>query len=65
MGWFGAKWEISGKTFTISVDTPEGTHGLVTIPLGSIKEVEVDGKKMKGDSSTFSIGGGNHKIVAS
>ncbi|THH10640.1 hypothetical protein EW146_g8311 [Bondarzewia mesenterica] len=33
MGWFGAKWTSSAKMFTLSIDVPAGTQGVVKLPV--------------------------------
>jgi hypothetical protein len=34
LGWFGAKWAMNGRKFTLEVDTPEETSGTITWPVG-------------------------------
>ncbi|KAH8112125.1 Six-hairpin glycosidase [Phellopilus nigrolimitatus] len=66
LGWFGAKWWLSGKNITITVDTPDGTRGSVTVPVG--KTIKLDGKlvaRSLSSASTIAVSGGNHTITAS
>ncbi|KAJ7653391.1 glycoside hydrolase family 78 protein [Mycena rosella] len=32
LGFFGVNWQVNGTTLTITVDTPAGTQGVVTLP---------------------------------
>ncbi|OCH87854.1 Six-hairpin glycosidase [Obba rivulosa] len=32
LGWFGVKWSVSGSTFNLSLETPAGTRGVVSLP---------------------------------
>lgn len=64
LGWFGAKWTSAKGKLTLTVSTPEGTDGVVTVPQSG--KVTVDGKTAKvGQGGTLSMTGGNHTVVAS
>ena len=76
LGWFGARWVLSdgrseengkknSRVLTITVDTPSGTSGLITIPPGIGTTILLDGREMSAKGSkTISVEGGNHTIVA-
>lgn len=63
LGWFGVKWTSTSKSFTMTVSTPSGTQGFVTVP--SDKSVKVDGRavNLRG-SNTLTVEGGTHVITA-
>ncbi|KAI5119351.1 hypothetical protein M0805_004028 [Coniferiporia weirii] len=65
LGWFGAKWTlILGDIMTITTNTPKGTTGSVTVPVGKI--IFVDGKIVatsKGGPTTITVSGGEHIIT--
>ena len=64
LGWFGAKWEIEGGRTRITVQTPEGTSGIVTVP-GNGTNLQIDGIAADiGEGRTVVLNGGNHTIVA-
>lgn len=68
LGWFGASWTRNGKNIKISVDTPRGTTGTLTLPSSVGKTVKVDGKLVKLSKSglpTITVSGGNHTITTS
>ena len=80
LGWFGARWVLSdgkseedgkknSRVLTITVDTPSGTNGLVTVPPGigttHGTTILLDGREVSAKrSKTISVEGGNHTIVA-
>ncbi|KAH7903102.1 Six-hairpin glycosidase-like protein [Hygrophoropsis aurantiaca] len=59
LGWFGVKWSLENDVFTITISTPEGTSGTVTLP-GS-GDVQVDGQTA--GNSEMTLSGGNHTLV--
>ena len=64
LGWFGAKWEINGAQLRISVQTPEGTNGAVTIPSGTTS-VQLNSTDVGiGADRVIRIQRGNHTLVS-
>ncbi|KIJ30877.1 glycoside hydrolase family 78 protein [Sphaerobolus stellatus SS14] len=76
-GWFGVKWNISGKEMTVDVESPGNSTGVVLLPpgFGVGTGVVVDGKAVrkevvqmvesKGNSKMqVVVGGGKHVVVA-
>ncbi|KAF5389069.1 hypothetical protein D9757_004994 [Collybiopsis confluens] len=62
LGSFGADWTLANnKTFTITVNTPSGTKGTVTLP--GAGEVSVDGKPTRANGNTLALSGGKHTVV--
>lgn len=75
MGWFGASWVLEAGTLRISVQTPEGTGGVLKLPGSTISTlggkgmtVMVDGISTEAQAGTeglVQLSGGNHTIVIS
>ena len=66
LGWFGASWKIEeeGRSLLITISTPAGTQGTVSIPAG-YGNVQLDGTKATSTSlGNFIVSGGKHTIVA-
>jgi hypothetical protein len=62
LGWFGANWTLTDNTtFTLTIDTPSGTSGTVTLPAAG--KVEVDGKNTEVNGVVLNLTGGSHVIV--
>jgi len=62
LGWFGANWTLTDNTtFTLTIDTPSGTNGTVTLPAAG--EVEVDGADTTVNGTQLDLAGGSHVIV--
>ena len=62
LGWFGANWTLTDNTtFTLVIDTPEGTNGTVTLP--GTGKVSVDGAAANVTGTKLGITGGSHVIV--
>lgn len=56
-------WETEGGRMRISVQTPEGTSGVVTLP-GNATNALIDGVTAElGVARTVLLSGGNHTIV--
>ena len=63
LGWFGAKWVMEEGRIHISVQTPEGTEGVVSIP-GNASSVQVDGVTADvGLGRAVQVNGGSHDII--
>ncbi|KAG6827972.1 hypothetical protein H0H92_009798 [Tricholoma furcatifolium] len=65
LGWFGVKWGIQANQFTLTVNVPEGTEGVIHMPgTGSIK---VDGELVSTAmiDNYVEIHGGTHTVVQS
>lgn len=61
LGWFGAKWDESRHKFTLHVDTPANTSGVITWPVAG--RTYLEGRMMdvvKGQALTVS--GGKHSF---
>ena len=63
-GWFGANWREAGGAFTMGVDVPAGTNGVVRVPSGVRGMVRVDGRAVGGVGEVW-VQGGKHTIVVS
>ncbi|KAE9398819.1 Six-hairpin glycosidase [Gymnopus androsaceus JB14] len=62
LGWFGANWTLTDNTtFTLTIDTPSGTNGTVTLPAAG--EVEVDGVDTTVNGTQLDLAGGSHVII--
>ena len=62
LGWFGVDWTSSADSFNVSISTPEGTSGIVSLPMNGT--ITVDGAMVAEDgSSPLSVTGGNHTIT--
>ncbi|KAI0742508.1 Six-hairpin glycosidase [Daedaleopsis nitida] len=67
LGWFGVKWTVSKSGFTMDVDVPEGTSGVVKIPgsgtaegrvrvNGEVREMETgQGVRLEGGKYVVSV----------
>ncbi|GJE95602.1 glycoside hydrolase family 78 protein [Phanerochaete sordida] len=61
LGWFGAQWSLTKKTFELTVSTPSGTTGEVRLPVSG--EATVNGRSMSVRSGTaIVLLGGQHRI---
>ncbi|KAI8992817.1 Six-hairpin glycosidase [Trametes punicea] len=64
LGWFGVKWSLQKRTFTLNIDVPEGTSGTVTLPFAG--RVKVNGKvTLVGKGDSLQLGGGKHSVSLS
>ncbi len=62
LGWYGVNWTLTdNSTFTLSVDTPTGTNGTVTLP--GEGEVEIDGAATTIEGKKLNVDGGAHVIT--
>lgn len=62
LGWYGAQWTLSKKTFTISVEAPAGTTGTVRLPFAG--KTTVNGKAATvAAGEVIVLRGGKHKIT--
>ncbi|KAI0706032.1 Six-hairpin glycosidase [Cerioporus squamosus] len=63
LGWFGVKWTAQQKrAFSLTVDVPEGTSGVVKLPVGG--KVTIDGEvRAVGEGGGVQLAGGKHAIV--
>jgi len=62
MGWYGTKWSIDEDTFNITIETPAGTSGTVTLP--GAAALTVDGEETSQlVESPLTLSGGSHTIV--
>ncbi|OBZ74807.1 hypothetical protein A0H81_05206 [Grifola frondosa] len=60
LGWFGVKWSSSKTGFTLSVETPQGTTGIIHLPIDGA--VKVDGRSTATADGSLELSGGNHTI---
>ncbi|TBU38763.1 Six-hairpin glycosidase [Dichomitus squalens] len=61
LGWFGAKWSAGKRSFTLHVDVPEGTTGIVKVPVAG--KVTVNGNLAQSSSDgTLELAGGKHIV---
>lgn len=61
LGTFGASWTFNNDTgFNLTLSTPEGTQGVVVLPVEG--SVTVDGQT-QGKVGTLTLGGGEHTVV--
>ncbi|CCM05942.1 uncharacterized protein FIBRA_08181 [Fibroporia radiculosa] len=60
LGWFGVEWSLDGANFTILLEMPKGTNGVVTVPIQG--SVSLDGQKVDVEGDIL-VTGGNHTIV--
>ncbi|KAI1795457.1 Six-hairpin glycosidase [Ganoderma leucocontextum] len=61
LGWFGVKWNSQKHGFTLNIDVPEGTTGIVKVPVAG--RVTVGGKAQtvsRGDA--LHLAGGKHVV---
>ncbi|KAG6857688.1 hypothetical protein H0H87_004104 [Tephrocybe sp. NHM501043] len=58
LGWFGVKWNIRANLFTLKLDMPKGTQGIVYLP--GTGPVQVDGTTTIPLASSVNIRGGQH-----
>lgn len=68
MGWFGVQWNVTNcddkasKEFTLTYDVPEGTKGVVALPV--VGKTTVDGNAVRvGRDGVLESGGGTHVVV--
>ncbi|PIL26169.1 hypothetical protein GSI_11924 [Ganoderma sinense ZZ0214-1] len=64
LGWFGVKWSSQKHTFTLDIDIPEGTTGVVKVPVGG--RASVNGRAQavsRGDA--LHLAGGKHVVSVS
>ncbi|KAF9462412.1 glycoside hydrolase family 78 protein [Collybia nuda] len=63
LGWFGVKWSTREGTLTLSIETPQGTRGSVTMP--GTGSVQVDGTTVSTSDTAFSVklAGGHHTLT--
>lgn len=60
LGWFGVSWTEERGVVTVTVETPQGTSGVVTMP--GTGAVTVDGKRVAGDGEV-QLAGGTHTLT--
>lgn len=61
LGWFGVKWSLTDRVFTLNIDAPKGTRGTVRLP-GS-GGVQADGKPVVLSEGALVLSGGTHTLV--
>ncbi|KAJ7242348.1 glycoside hydrolase family 78 protein [Mycena haematopus] len=61
LGFFGVNWKVVGETLTLTLQTPIGTEGVVTLP-GS-GPMTVDKRRRATSSNSVELKGGNHTIT--
>ncbi|CCM00985.1 uncharacterized protein FIBRA_03033 [Fibroporia radiculosa] len=59
LGWFGVEWKSTGNSFTIARTMPEGTSGVVVLPITGT--ITLDGNAVQ-QTGMLSIDGGNHTV---
>ena len=61
LGWYGVQWSSRTAAFNISISTPDGTSGIVQLPMNGT--VTVDGSAIDGNGFlSIELDGGNHTI---
>ncbi|KAI0370991.1 Six-hairpin glycosidase [Pilatotrama ljubarskyi] len=64
LGWFGVKWSLQKRTFSLSIGVPEGTSGSVKLPFSG--KVVINGKATRvGENETLQMSGGKHVVLVS
>ncbi|KAJ7450053.1 glycoside hydrolase family 78 protein [Mycena galericulata] len=61
LGAFGVKWNVNGKKLTLTLQTPAGTQGVVTLP--GTGPITVDGHVGSTSSGSVELKGGNHTLT--
>ncbi|RPD52570.1 Six-hairpin glycosidase [Lentinus tigrinus ALCF2SS1-6] len=62
LGWFGVKWTTQKSMFSMTIDVPEGTSGVVKLPVAGKVTIDGDVRKVaKGEN--VQVAGGKHAIV--
>ncbi|KAJ7457363.1 glycoside hydrolase family 78 protein [Mycena latifolia] len=61
LGFFGVKWQVSGTKLTLTLETPAGTEGVVTLP--GTGPMTVDGRVQPTASGSVELKGGSHTIT--
>lgn len=60
LGWYGVQWTSTADAFNLTVETPTGTSGIVTLPVSGT--TSVDGNLVQVDGESLPLSGGNHTI---
>ena len=61
LGWFGVKWTARKNVFTLNIEVPKGTTGVVKVPVAG--KMTVNGKAQRGGSRQLELNGGKHVVV--
>jgi hypothetical protein len=61
LGSFGVQWKVVGQTLTLTLQTPAGTSGVVTLP--GTGPLTVDTHVLSTSSGSVELKGGNHTIT--
>jgi hypothetical protein len=61
LGFFGVKWEINGQTLTLTLQTPAGTEGVVTLP--GVGPMAVNKRALASSSNSVELKGGNYTLT--
>ncbi|KAJ7754088.1 glycoside hydrolase family 78 protein [Mycena metata] len=61
LGFFGVKWQVEGQTLSLTLQTPAGTEGVVTLP--GTGPLTVDNYVQSTSSGSVELEGGNHTIT--
>jgi hypothetical protein len=61
LGFFGVKWTVSRQTLTLTLQTPAGTAGVVTLP--GTGPMTVDKRTLPTSTNSVELKGGNHTIT--
>ena len=62
LGWFGVKWSSHKSTFSLTIDVPEGTSGVVKLPVSG--KVSVNGQARRVEKGEgVQLAGGKHAIA--
>ncbi len=62
LGWFGVKWTTQKRTFSATIDVPEGTSGVVKLPFSGKVTINGDVRAV-GKGEGVQLVGGKHSIV--
>lgn len=69
LGWYGVQWNVtstddqSGETFTLAYDVPEGTTGVLTLPVMGNTTVDGQAVSVKNDGVLEGEGGAHVVVV--
>ena len=57
------KWSLQKHSFSLTIEVPEGTSGVVSVPVAG--KVSVNGKAQLESNATLQLAGGKHTISVS
>ena len=57
------KWSLQKHSFSLTIEVPEGTSGVVSVPVAG--KVSVNGKAQSESGATLHLAGGKHIVSVS